>query len=92
MYQEAVTGLEGIKDQSKTPRKPLVLPSDITDWTNLVILQGTRQAILGMVRHPYANQSSQREARLTATEALKLLQDKTISLNKRSRGNNSHPR
>jgi len=39
----------------------------------LILLLALREAVLGMVRHPYAETTAQRESRLTAKEALRVL-------------------
>ncbi|KAF5973807.1 STE protein kinase [Fusarium bulbicola] len=43
------------------------------DTLNKLHDEALREAVLGMVRHPYAETSAQRESRLTAKEALRLL-------------------
>ncbi|KAF5638572.1 STE kinase [Fusarium tjaetaba] len=43
------------------------------DTLNKLHDEALREAVLGMVRHPYAETSAQRESRLTVKEALKIL-------------------
>ncbi|KAG7408849.1 Serine/threonine-protein kinase PAK 3 [Fusarium oxysporum f. sp. rapae] len=46
---------------------------EAVDTLNKLHDEALREAVLGMVRHPYAETSAQRESRLTAKEALSLL-------------------
>ncbi|KAI1051275.1 hypothetical protein LB505_013826 [Fusarium chuoi] len=46
---------------------------EAVDALNKLRDEALRDAVLGMVRHPYAKTSAQRQSRLTAKEALRLL-------------------